>query len=67
MANLTLDKLTLDLGGGAFAEGQTYVALSRARTLDGITLAALAHDRPRPSSHWHDSPTASTGVLFIAG
>lgn len=36
---LTLDHLTLDLGDGAFAEGQTYVALSRARTLDGITLA----------------------------
>lgn len=35
---LTVDDLTLDLGGGAFAEGQTYVALSRARTLDGISL-----------------------------
>jgi ATP-dependent DNA helicase PIF1 len=35
---LTLDNLTLDLGGGAFAEGQTYVALSRSRTLDGIRL-----------------------------
>ena len=36
---LTLDALTLNLGGGAFAEGQTYVALSRARTIEGITLA----------------------------
>lgn len=36
---LTLDALTVNLGdGGAFAEGQTYVALSRARTIDGITL-----------------------------
>lgn len=35
---LTLDTLTLNLGGGAFAEGQTYVALSRARTIEGITL-----------------------------
>jgi hypothetical protein len=36
---LTLDALTLDLEGGAFAEGQTYVALSRARRIDGISLA----------------------------
>ena len=36
---LTLEKLTLDLGNGAFCEGQTYVALSRAKTIDGITLA----------------------------
>jgi ATP-dependent DNA helicase PIF1 len=35
---LTLDALTLNLGEGAFAEGQTYVALSRARTIDGIAL-----------------------------
>ncbi len=35
---LTLDKVVLDLGGGAFAEGQTYVALSRARTIGGLRL-----------------------------
>ena len=36
---LTIDNLTLDLGSGAFCEGQVYVALSRAKTIDGITLA----------------------------
>ena len=36
---LTLNDLTLDLGNGAFCEGQVYVALSRARTIEGIALA----------------------------
>ncbi len=36
---LTLDKVYVDLGRGAFAHGQTYVALSRCRTLDGLALA----------------------------
>jgi len=36
---MTMEKLTLDLGSGAFCEGQTYVALSRAKTIEGITLA----------------------------
>jgi ATP-dependent DNA helicase PIF1 len=35
---LTLENLTLDLGGGTFAPGQLYVALSRAKSIDGITL-----------------------------
>lgn len=35
---LTLEHLTLDLGGGAFASGQLYVALSRAKSIAGITL-----------------------------
>ena len=36
---LTLDKVHLDLGGGAFETGQTYVALSRSRSMSAITLA----------------------------
>ncbi len=35
----TFERMTLDLGRGAFECGQTYVALSRCRTLDGIRLA----------------------------
>lgn len=35
----TLDRVYIDLGSGAFAHGQTYVALSRCRTLNGIALA----------------------------
>lgn len=34
----TFDNVMIDLGKGAFAFGQTYVALSRCRTLDGVIL-----------------------------
>lgn len=34
----TFDEVLIDLGWGAFAEGQTYVALSRCRTFEGIYL-----------------------------
>jgi len=41
----TFDKVIIDLGRGAFEHGQTYVALSRCRTLEGIVLKAQI--RPR--------------------
>lgn len=36
---LTFDRVTVDMGRGAFAKGQTYVALSRCRSLEGLRLA----------------------------
>ena len=35
---LTFDKVAIDFGKGAFTHGQAYVALSRARSLEGIQL-----------------------------
>jgi hypothetical protein len=46
---MTLDNTYLDLEGGSFAHGQTYVALSRSRSLGGLQLAR---------------PLRSTDVIF---
>lgn len=35
----TIDRVHVDLGAGAFATGQTYVALSRCRSLGALTLS----------------------------
>ena len=41
----TFDKVIIDLSGGAFEVGQTYVALSRCRTLQGIVLKSKIQPR----------------------
>lgn len=41
----TFERIIIDMGKGAFAAGQTYVALSRCKTLDGIILTRAIQPR----------------------
>lgn len=52
----TFDRVIIDLGKGAFEHGQTYVALSRCRTLEGIVL--------RQPLRWHDIRTDERVVEY---
>ncbi len=42
---LTFNNVIIDLGRGAFTGGQTYVALSRCRSFEGLTLRSTVADR----------------------
>ena len=41
----SLDNVIMNLGNHIFEYGQSYVALSRVRTLEGLYLSGLAHER----------------------
>lgn len=53
----TFDRLVLDLERGAFAHGQVYVALSRSRSLQGITLT-----QPIRPQHLHIDEAVTTFI-----
>lgn len=42
---LTFDNVIIDMGRGAFSGGQSYVALSRCTSIDGITLISTLNER----------------------
>lgn len=42
---LTFDRVNIDMGRGAFASGQSYVALSRCRSIEGMTLLSPMAER----------------------
>jgi hypothetical protein len=59
----TFDRVYIDLGRGAFSHGQTYVALSRCRSLAGVALAAPV----RPKDVILDSAVGNFRTVFPPG
>jgi hypothetical protein len=54
---MTLDSVEIDLGRGAFAPGQAYVALSRARSMETLRLS-----RPRSERDVQVDPAIADGL-----
>jgi ATP-dependent exoDNAse (exonuclease V) alpha subunit len=59
---LTLDDVRVDLGAGAFAPGQVYVALSRVRTMAGLSFA-----RPLRSTDVSADPVLLAFMKWASG
>jgi ATP-dependent exoDNAse (exonuclease V) alpha subunit len=58
---MTIEALEVDLGRGAFAPGQTYVALSRAKNLAGLRLT-----RPLKPSDVQVDPEIAQGLKRLS-
>ena len=63
----TLDAAIIDLGPGVFAVGQSYVGLSRVRTLEGVYLTAFSDKgvkaSPKVRAFYEDLKNTSDGSL----
>lgn len=67
---LTFNQVKIDLSGGVFAGGQTYVALSRCRSLKGITLQEpvkrediyVSQEVVRFSKNYNDPSALNTAI-----
>jgi ATP-dependent DNA helicase PIF1 len=68
---LTFDNVIIDLGTGAFVNGQVYTALSRCRTLEGITLKRklnkedIIADKRIIEFHKANSPQSILDILIL--